>query len=168
MTGLMLGPYLALDNIAVAAALAPFCRDRRQMLILIGWFAGVEATAPLLGLLLQGALPRSEAIEALRPAMTPLCGVIGMARIASWRRSSGAITIGSGGIAVLAMVLGLDNLAAGAALTWQTAIIAGVTSGVAVAGAALLAWLVLYRTSAVQRALGGGALLIVAGAGGLV
>ena len=51
------GWFLSLDNVLVALALAPLCVKAGRLWVLAAWFAGVEAVAPVVGVVLGGVVP---------------------------------------------------------------------------------------------------------------
>jgi len=173
-----LGSLLALDNVAVALALAPLCRNRTQFVRLVAWFAAVEALAPMTGVLLRTRLPPLLA-NGTASAIVATIGLslLGLA-LARRRRVEGPAWLrslaaafpperwASGGwpTAALAVALGLDNLIAGAGLTLPLALLCGMASAGAVMAAGVLGYAIGPRFTADARTVFCGALLLVAGA----
>jgi hypothetical protein len=110
-----LGPFLALDNIVLVLALAPLCHRADRLRRLAAWFAGVELVAPMAGALLGGVLPTGAPTASIQVALLATLGlaVLGL-HLA--RRDPARLIAGGGTIAALAVLLGLDNLMAGAAV----------------------------------------------------
>ena len=165
---LSLGPLLALDNIVVAFALAPLCRDRAQLMRLIAWFAAVEALAPVVGALLHPALPAGLEDGSAALVLTLGLALFGLA-LARRTLSFAALQaeqLARGGVATaaLAIVLGLDNLLAGASEPLPLAAACGAVSAGAVIAACAAGRALGLGLTARARALAGGALLVLAGA----
>jgi hypothetical protein len=134
MTGLLLGPYLACDNILVGVALLPLCRTARDRRRLIGWFAGVEAVAPLFGGALGAQVWPGLDLAQAAILLTAALALSGALVIGRWRQVGQ--NVAGRAIVPLALVLGIDNLAAGAGSTLADAALSGLLS----AAALTLAW----------------------------
>ncbi len=162
-----LGSLLALDNVVAALALAPLCQNRAQFLRLIAWFAAVEAMAPAVGVLLQPRLPSLLADGSASAAIVMTLG-LSLLGLALARRSVAFAPErwASGGwpTAALAIVLGLDNLVAGAGLSVSSAALCGAASAAAVVAACLLGRAIGLRLTLQARAVVCGILLVTAGA----
>jgi hypothetical protein len=115
-----LGSFLALDNVAVAMALAPICHKAGRLRLLAAWFAGVELVAPMVGALLHGILPAAMPTASLQTALLATLGlaVVGLCLA---QRDPVRLIAGGGTIAALAVLLGLDNLMAGAVVSLPVA-----------------------------------------------
>ncbi|HEY1750706.1 MAG TPA: hypothetical protein VGG29_05555 [Caulobacteraceae bacterium] len=179
-----LGPFLSLDNIFVALALAPFCPSRAAFVRLIAWFAGVEAAAPALGAVLRVAFPQAGWTSVAPSALLLTLGfaVLGAAAIRRWRGASRVAEArarpagvadpawwAAGGLptGALAVLLGLDNLVAGASLPLAEAAGCGLLSGATVLAAGLAARAAGRFAPPPVRIVAAGLLLAAAGVAGL-
>ena len=173
-----IGPLLGLDNVLVALALAPLCRAKGRFWLLTGWFVAVEAVAPVAGAVLRGALPvDAPATTILQSALLMTLGLamLGMTlagRGGAWGLRAYSIAerlVGSGGgIAALALLLGIDNLFAGAAFSLSAAAGCGLASAFPVFFACLLGRVAGSRLPSAARAPAAAVLLLAAGAIGFV
>jgi len=170
------GPFLGLDNVFVALALAPLCQRAGRFWLLAAWFAGAEAVAPLVGALLRGVLPLGEPAGMLQSALLATLGltILGMAlvaRVPAWgfgMTLDPAPLVSSGkAIAGLALLLAIDNLIAGAAFSPPAAIVCGLASAVPVLLACLMGRLCGSRLPATAPATTSGLLLLTAALIGL-
>lgn len=178
MSWATIGPLLGLDNILVGLALAPMCQANGRFWVLTGWFAGVEALAPVAGAVLGGTLPVDEPATTILQAallMTLGLAMLGMkfaGRGGAWgfrAYSMAERLVGSGsGIAALALLLGIDNLFAGAAFSLPAAAGCGLASALPVLLACLLGRVVGSRLPSAARAPATAVLLLAAGAIGFV
>jgi len=142
-----LGLLLGLDNAAVALALGPLDLGIRRMVLLGLWFAVAETVMTLCG----AALGTTVAAGAAGHADAARIGVLAMlavavAGIVLVRRAPAPIVGSPAALLGLAVLLGLDNLVAGAGLaatglSFAAILAAGALSGVLAfaccAGAAL-------------------------------
>ena len=171
MTWSSLGPLLGLDNALVALALAPVCHKAGRLWLLAAWFAVVEAAAPVAGALLGSVLPVARPPEAVQTAVVLTLGlaVLGM----NLAKRDPARLVGSGRtIGALALLLGIDNLLAGAGMAGAAdPLSASAASGFASAGVVLMACavgrLAAPQLPAAGSTVGCAALLLAAGAIGL-
>ncbi|MEY2928408.1 MAG: hypothetical protein RL367_2885 [Pseudomonadota bacterium] len=147
MTGFLIGPYLALDNILVGAVLLPLCRTTRDRRRLIGWFAGVEAAAPVVGGAIGAQVWPGFDLAQAAILLTAALALTAALVIGRWRPVGQKLA--GRAIVPLALVLGLDNLAAGAGSTVVHAALSGLLSAAVLA----LAWGVIgsLRLAEVRR-----------------
>ncbi len=154
-----LGASLALDNVATALALAPICLRTGRFRLLVLWFAGAEAVAPPLGALLPSFAPPIPIEAALLVTLAAAVLGLGLAR-----RPDAERRVARGpAIAALALLLGLDNLLAGAALPMPVAVASGLASGGTVLAACGLGWLAWRSLPPLGTATLGAAVLLAAG-----
>jgi hypothetical protein len=146
-----LAPFLGLDNVVVALALAPWCQTSGRFWLLSAWFVGVEAAAPACGALLRGILPIAQlTAERTQVMQSALLITLGFAVVGTLlARSAGRILPFPGplpsrllrdgrSIAALALLLGVDNLVAGTGLSLPSAYLGGLASAAPVLLACLL------------------------------
>jgi putative Mn2+ efflux pump MntP len=181
MNLLGLGALLALDNIVVALALAPLCTSRAQFVRLTAWLAGVEAVAPLAGALFRHQLPSSLPEGPVSAALLATLG-LSLLGLSLTRRlpAKGFVStrlrpalhvlsperwVRSGvQTAVLAILLGLDNLLAGAGLSPASAAVCGAGGAAAVVAACLAGRAIGVHPTPEARTVACAALLLTAGA----
>ena len=112
-----LGFVLGLDNAAVALALGPLGLGARRTALLAVLFGAAEALMPLAGSMVyqaSGVALASDAATAVRVAVlaTLATAVLGLALV---RRDPAALVGHPAMLVALALLLGLDNFAAGVA-----------------------------------------------------
>ncbi len=165
------GPFLGLDNVFVALALAPLCHRAGRFWLLTAWFACAEAAAPLVGARSRGVLPTADAAGVLQSALLATLGLtilstVLFAHIPAVRSGmtwDPAHLVGSGkAIAALALLLAIDNLIAGAAFSPLSAIVCGLASAFPVLLACLMGRLFGSCLPAAARATTSGVLLLTA------
>lgn len=154
-----LGLLYGLDNALVALALAPMLGWRRGLLLAV-LFGLAEMLMPLVGaaLAVAGETPLRAGLLAL--LATTIAGLLFV------RRDPAALVGSPAALAALAVLLGLDNLAAGIGLSVGASLALGLSSAVLASAACLIGVAAAHRLDRRQSAmLSAAALLAVAGAG---
>lgn len=161
-----LGMVHGLDNAAVALALAPLLGLRRGLL-LAALFGLSEMLMPLLGLTLAWPLSGPAAAILRTGALAVLAS--GFAGLLLARRDPAALVGSTGSLAALAVLLGLDNLVAGAgsAGLWPAFETGAVSAFLAASACGLGMLIARGRPGRVAALCSIGGLLAVAGAGAL-
>ena len=169
----IVGPFLGLDNVLVALALAPLCQNTGQFWLLTAWFVGVEAAAPVAGALLGGVLPVAEPAAIVQSALLMTLGLTMLGMTLAGRVPTRGLRMNSDparlvgrdkAIAALALLLGIDNLMVGAAFSLPTAAACGLAGAVLVLLACLLSCMAGSRLLSLARAAAAAVLLLAAGA----
>jgi putative Mn2+ efflux pump MntP len=168
----MISGLLGLDNIAVAFALGPLQIGPRRALLLGLWFGIAEAAMTLLGSVLGAAwLPAAMATEMTRAGVlaTLAAAVLGLAWI---RRQPAAFVASPWALMGLALLLGIDNLIAGAApdvaaLPPAAIVAAGALTG-ALAAAACAAGSAVFRPAPRWGAVASSVMLLGLAVAGIV
>lgn len=163
------GLVYGVDNAAAALALAPVLGWRRG-LMLAAFFGAAEALMPLAGAAL--ALPALGAGEAIRVGLLALLGTT-IAGLALTRRDPAALVGSPWSMAGLAILLGLDNLVAGASLgaadaPWATILSIALGSAALSALACLAGAALTSRLDRRRAAMVSGAALIAVAAASLI
>jgi putative Mn2+ efflux pump MntP len=164
-----LGLVYGLDNAAVAFALAPTLGWRKG-LMLAAMFGAAEALMPLAGATL--ALPTFGFAEAMRAGLLALTATT-IAGLVMARRDPAAVLGSLWAMAVFAVIMGLDNLVAGAGLASSgapvaTIVMVGLGSAAVSAAACLIGAGLTHRLKARRAAMVSSAALIAVAAAGLL